>query len=269
MSRLERWLWTGLYFAGGFGVATTLLRLGAFFSLRGAFGLAAFIASFSWIGFWRTFHRSIVRDMGWGARIAMRPVRIQLNWLLWAVVRHYIPRSEVAGLAVYADAASGEQRSARLEQFGAALEALSAVWPARYERLRRLAPAIEIAWLPSAAAFMPGVNVIVIHEDFVDRCQPESVVCVLCHELSHIFVVARGVRWTPWSESRMELIANAEMLMWGRRLVHADRINAQIASEIMTIVRGAHRRWWWRRDGTRVHGTAWDRPTPSAPAAAI
>lgn len=269
MSRLERWVWTCLYFALGAAVATSLVRLGALLSLRGAFGLAAFIVSFSWVSFWRAFSRSIVRDSGWGARMAIRPVRIQMNRILWLLVRHYVPRSEVAGLSVYSDAASREQRAARLERFNASLEVLREVWPGRYERLMRLAPAIEIAWLPSAAAFVPGVNAIAIHEDFLDRWQPESGVCLLCHELSHMFVVARRVRWSPWAETRMELIANAEMRLWGRRLVAADRVNEQIASELMTITGGSHRRWWWRRDGTRVHGSAWDRSTPAAPAGVI
>jgi hypothetical protein len=255
MHRIERWLWTVVYFAIGGGLLAAVWRAVSIHELQ---AIPPYAIAFFWVGLWRRFKREIVRDLGWGARSAIMSIRVRINPALWYMIRGKTPPAEIHGLTVYVAAASDEQRASQMNRVEAALDDIRDIWPSRYQRLRRLRPILYVGWVRAGGAYIYGTNVIILNETIVGKWQSESVAVVICHELSHMYVAQRGVRLTPWADTRLERIADLEMRLWGLRMLAQNRTGPQSILELRTILRESRRRWWWRRDGTRVHGLEWE-----------
>jgi hypothetical protein len=217
------------------------------------------------ISAWRSTRGRILRALSWGPRIAVRRARVAFNGIAWRGMADDVTPISIGGVVAYVDGRSAEQRAERLRRLTQTLETLRAVWPERYRRLERLGARILIGWVPNkraAGGYLIGTNVILLVESAVDTYRIETLVCVLCHELSHFYVASLGIAWTPNVDSRMELIAEREMRLWVRRLIDAGlAVDDQAASELVRLVRGQRYRWYWLRGGTRVHGSTLVSPT--------
>ncbi len=255
----ERRIWglvyamVGLAAMGGVWAITGALPANA----TRAIGPIAFVAvGMSWWNFWRAFNRRIVRDLGWGTRTVVMNARARLNPVLCRILHWRLKPIAISGLQVYVVGDTEGERVERARRFGLAIDEIRAMWPSRYERLQRIAPSIDIMPFGAAGGYLCGANVIVLQAQLVDGAPPDALASVLIHELSHAYSEACGIGLSPWAETRIERIAHTEMLYWARRLHSGGRPEA--ASATYGIYLNSMRRWWWRADGTRVHGSEFD-----------
>jgi hypothetical protein len=258
--RLERWFWTVIYFTAitalAIGAADVVSRLTESHDGATITGSATMLFG---ISAWRSARGRILRALSWGPRIAVRRARVAFNGIAWRGMTDDVTPISIGGIVTYIDGRSAEQRAERQRRLTETLEMLRTVWPERYRRLERLGASILIGWVPNkgaAGGHLVGTNVILLVESAVDTYRIETLVCVLCHELSHFYVATLGLPWTPHVDSRMELIAEREMRLWARRLIDArGTLDDEAASELVRLVRGQRSRRYWHRDGTSVHGS--------------
>lgn len=255
----ERNIWgflyalVGLAAMGGVWAITNVLPVKA----TRAVGPIAFVGiGMSWWSFWRAFNQRIVRDLSWGTRTVVMNARTRLNPVLCRLLHWRLKPIAINGLRVYVVGDTEGERVERARRFGLAIDEIRAMWPSRYERLQRIGPSIDIMPFGAAGAYLYGANVIVLKAELVDGAPTDAMASVLIHELSHAYSEARGIGLSPWAETRVERIAHTEMLHWARRLHSGGRPEA--ASATYGIYRNSMRRWWWRADGTRYHGSEFD-----------
>ena len=260
MSRLERAFWSIVYFATGVGLALAAVQALDGTRAQSVRNIVVFAVASFWLGAWRQFRNRIVRDLGWGVRIAFGYLRIGVHGPMWSIIRRFAPAIRLHELDVYILAESPEQRASRQRKLSQAFELIRTLWPSRYARLQRLAPSVYVGIMRPAGMFTPRSNVIGVQEGFVDARQPEAIAAVICHELMHAYIDSRGVLYTPWIETRAELLCNGEIHRWTQRLIRGHHITPQVSAELVAILEHLHKRWWWREDGTRVHGTTFETP---------
>ena len=252
MSRLERVVWTVLYFAVGIAICITISS-----SLNDKLApLLGGATAMLLLGSWRCFKRRIVRDLGWGARVIIIRLRTGLNPAVWYLIQRWVLTKRLHGLRVHFDRTSADRSAVRAEQLEKAMDLIRVVRPSRYARLLRLGPKLHVAEMRPGVGggLLVGLNVIHIAEQLIDSYQPEAVACVLCHELLHAYIDSLGVRLTPWGETRFEFLAELEMRMWALRLSALNMMTPQIDLEIRWVIRGSWSHRWWLEDGTRISG---------------
>lgn len=258
MSRFERCLWELCFFLViatlGFAmpVASRSL-LGSYHSI--GFYLSALWFSY-WMTAWRRSRRQIAVSIGFGVRTALAKIRKAGAPFFWWVLRRKTIRCDIDGFVVHIDA-SPSDRAQIPRQLAAALKALREVWPTRYARLARVAPAFIIDELRplGPAAYMIGANVIALDAAWVLKTTPALVSALVVHELSHAYTFACGIDATvPFVETRCEIVALKETFTYGRKLAaHGYRWEA---AETYKLTQNGAKRWFWRRDGTRYRPEA-------------
>lgn len=258
ISRLERWLWTAAYFAAVVALSIELADVVTHLTpSHDAATLAGSVTMLLGINIWRTTRGRILRALSWGVRIVARRLRVRVNAIAWLEMTHNVVPKLIDGIACYIDGQAAEQRAAREQRLTQVLDLLREVWPERYRRLKRLNAKIFVGRVRNkraAGGQLLGTSVILLVDSAMDRYRIETLVCVLCHELSHLYIASLGAPWTPNVESRMESIAGREMELWGRRLIGAGvAIDRDGWTELAQLLNGQFYRWHWRRDGTRVH----------------
>jgi hypothetical protein len=257
--KFERRVWGFVYAVVGLAAMAGVWAITGWLPVNAvrAVGPIAFVGiGMSWWSFWRAFNQRIVRDLSWGARTAVTRGRARLNPVLSRILHWRLKPIAIEGLHVYVVGDTEGERVERARRFALAIDEIRTMWPSRYERLQRIAPSIDIMPFGAAGGYLYGANVIVLEAQLVDVAPPDAMASVLIHELSHAYADACGIGLSPWAETRIERIAHTEMLYWARRLHGGGRPEA--ASATYGIYLNSMRRWWWRADGTRVHGSKFD-----------